>query len=166
MSKGESKFRARLIELEKARSEYLNLSIIREQKLKSLRSEKRARQLEEYLNKYFLADAQIASIGPSRKSTLQSYGIETAKDVSRDSLLSIQGFGPALTNNLVAWRDSIECEFVFDSNKGMPQSLINEIDREVYHQRLDLESRLTNGKKQLEEITNEIYWNTGSCRQR
>lgn len=153
---GEVRFKVKLDELASIRSEYLNLPQIRNQKLGRLRSEQKAKQLEDYLDKFFIANAQIASIGRSRKTTLQSYGIETAKDISRHSIISIPGFGASLTNNLVAWRDSIEREFVFDPKKNIPQSLINEIEKEIYSQRLVLESKLLNGKKQLELIATEI----------
>ena len=44
--------------------------------------------------------AVISGIGPGRKATLQSYGIETAEDINDQAVLAVPGFGDGLTSRL------------------------------------------------------------------
>lgn len=70
-------------------------------------------QLQRHLQQFAIADAHLEGIGPSRKETLRSFGIETAADVTRDAIRQVPGFGPHLTQVLVAWRNALEQGFSF-----------------------------------------------------
>jgi len=67
----------------------------------------REQHKESYLRSYLISDASISGIGPGRSSTLSSYGIETAADLSSYRLHSISGFGPILVSSLLSWRESL-----------------------------------------------------------
>lgn len=60
-----------------------------------------------FLSSHLIADAKIPGIGPGRSSTLASYGIETAADLSKRSLYGVSGFGPVLISALLTWTQSI-----------------------------------------------------------
>lgn len=68
-------------------------------------------QLQRHLQQHAIADARLEGIGPSRKEMLRSFGIETAADVTREAIRQVPGFGPHLTQVLVAWRDTLEQGF-------------------------------------------------------
>lgn len=65
----------------------------------------REKHLDAYLRSFLISDAAIPGIGPGRSSTLASYGIETAADISESALIRINGFGPVLISTLVSWRE-------------------------------------------------------------
>jgi DNA-binding helix-hairpin-helix protein with protein kinase domain len=56
---------------------------VRHGKLDQLRQNQRAIQLTAFLDQYEIQRAKIPGIGPGRKQTLQSYGIETAADLTK-----------------------------------------------------------------------------------
>lgn len=60
-----------------------------------------------YLSKINIQGASITSIGPQRKYVLNANGIYTAADISRNAILSIDGFGEYLTDILITWRDDL-----------------------------------------------------------
>jgi DNA-binding helix-hairpin-helix protein with protein kinase domain len=67
----------------------------------------RQQHKDSYLRSWLIADAGIPGIGPGRSSTLTSYGIESAADISAERLYGISGFGPVLTSSLLAWKTSL-----------------------------------------------------------
>ena len=54
---------------------------------------------------------EVAGVGTSRKSILESFGIETAADVDEARLYRVPGVGAKLRSGLIAWRHSIEGRF-------------------------------------------------------
>ncbi|MCH6266581.1 hypothetical protein [Neobacillus citreus] len=98
-------FYSKLAELNDHKSKYTDIPNLSTLKVKKLEKDQRNSQLNEYLDRFYIKSSSIDSIGPSRKAVLQSYGIETARDVSKQAVLRVPGFGPSLTNNLVEWRE-------------------------------------------------------------
>ena len=86
-----------------------------------LENNKRAAQLHRYLDRYLIANAKIKKIGSGRKAVLASFGIETAADVDQYKILAIQGFGPGLVAELMAWKQGLrkqvrlQCERTYKS---------------------------------------------------
>jgi DNA-binding helix-hairpin-helix protein with protein kinase domain len=64
--------------LERLKQQLDQLPVVRLQKLNELTAQHRQLQLEEFLDGFELDSATIPSIGPGRKQTLSSYGIETS----------------------------------------------------------------------------------------
>ena len=60
------------------------------------------------LASYSIRDARLPGIGVARAWRLATHGIHTAKDVSRDAILAVNGFGPELATKLTKWRQQIE----------------------------------------------------------
>jgi DNA-binding helix-hairpin-helix protein with protein kinase domain len=86
----------------------------RQRQLQRLHNEREADQLASFLDRFFIANEAIPEIGPARKTMLESYGIETAADVMKSTVLQVPGFGPHLTNRLLSWRNNIAKGFRFD----------------------------------------------------
>lgn len=94
----------------KAQSAWATLQSLKDkfdQELGSTLTALRQAHKESYLRSWLIADASIPNIGPSRSSTLASYGVETAADISSARLYGITGFGPVLTSSLIAWKESL-----------------------------------------------------------
>jgi DNA-binding helix-hairpin-helix protein with protein kinase domain len=89
--------------------------------------------------------ARIHGIGDARKATLQSYGIETAADISDQRVLAVPGFGPVALNNPTNWRKQQERRFRFDPNQEVDPIAKNKVEREILTAKIDLERKLGEG---------------------
>jgi hypothetical protein len=85
----------------------------------------------EFLDRHLIRNANISGIGPAKTAALISFGIETAGDVNRVSVLRVPGIGSEMANKLMAWRSKIEASFHFD----LRQSRIDEADEAALRSR-------------------------------
>ncbi len=138
-------FADRCKELEKARTEYNNLPLLRRQKIQELEKNKRDIQLRDYLDAFDLGGATISGIGPGRKAMLSSYGIDSAADISWQSVTQVPGIGPKFGGKLLSWRQSIENRFRFDPSKAISKLEVDKIDREIQKKQAELEQSLSRG---------------------
>lgn len=153
---GTERFQNRKRELERMRSEYEKLPALRQQKLRQLEKDRRANQFQRFLDGYLIRDANIMGIGATRKTMLQSYGIETAADITPYAVLGVAGFGPAYTNRLMEWRRQIEKGFVFDPAKPVDLRDVARVEQEISAARSRLEQELSRGATQLHQIRQQI----------
>ena len=153
---GNNSFDSKLQELARAKENYLNLENMKRSKLTQLNNDWQKRQLENYLDQFRINDASITAIGLGRKATLQSYGIETALDITEYAIRAVPGFGPALTVNLILWRRSIEKKFAFNPKQGIDQADIAKLDKKILEMKQALEKTLINGPGELAQIARNI----------
>lgn len=153
-------FFTKLSVLKEYKSKYEEIPFIHEKKLKQLEKDQRNHQLNEFLDNFYIRSSNIDHIGSSRKAFLQSYGIETAKDISKQSLLKVPGFGPFISD-LLEWRKNIEKHFSFDAKKGIPKSDLYALEKEMYALKYDLEKKLTAGEAELNHLKTTIL----TCRE-
>ncbi|MCW2242295.1 protein kinase domain-containing protein [Azospirillum canadense] len=149
---GDVRFSNKLRELECLKAEYDRLPEERRQRLNRLENGRRAKQLEAFLDRFRINAATIPGIGDGRKVTLQSYGIETAADVKRDRILNIPGFGPALTNRIMAWHKTVTARFVFDPNQGVNPAEISKVEADILKRKQEIEMALARGPAELQAI--------------
>ena len=152
-------FNESLTELRRAKEQRERLDSEYANEKQKLLSSVRERQLQQFLGSYFLDDHRIPNIGSGRKATLASFGIETAADITRQRILSIRGFGPSLTADLVNWMQGIEGNFVFDASKGVNPQDAAALDHRFTRKRQELESILLPGPERLERIRTESVRN-------
>jgi hypothetical protein len=117
--------------------------------LSELEANKYKLQLHAHLDRCRISHARIGGIGDARKATLQSYGIETAADISEQRVLAVPGFGPVALRNLKQWRDQQERRFRYDANKGVDQPAKNAVERQILAEKMDLERKLQEGLSKL-----------------
>lgn len=79
-----------------------------------LKSSRETRQLHTYLDGFSIRRANISGIGPTKTTTLISFGVETAADVNSVTILQVPGFGKVMTGKLIAWRRAYEAQFRYD----------------------------------------------------
>lgn len=101
-------------ELRVAIKEYQGLDENLTRELRDLKTNREARQRADYLDRFRIRSARINGIGPAKKATLASFGIETAADVSEWAVSRVPGFGEVMTERLVAWRRSKEQRFRYN----------------------------------------------------
>ena len=109
-------------------------------------------QLEQYLENFFIQHATIPSIGPGRKATLESYGIETSADADKQQIVAVPGFGPAMAEKLIEWCRETERGFRFDPSKGVDPQKIVAVDRDIATQKRKIEQALVAGSNELAHI--------------
>ncbi len=149
-------FAERLKSLDKVRAGLADLPNERRRRLAKLEGEREERQRQRYLDRFRIDRVKIRGIGPGRTSMLASYGIETAADIDGPRILTIPGFGQALTFELVHWRWERERNFRFNPNESVDRRDIDAIDRDLELRRQGLLSDLRQGPDALRRIGQEI----------
>src|SRR5262249_1654982 len=87
-------------QLEALHEKWNSLPARRAARLQELERDRFKQQLEQYLENFFIEHATISGIGPGRRATLVSYGIETAADIHKQRIVAVPGFGPAMAEKL------------------------------------------------------------------
>jgi len=147
-------FESKRQQLAEAKSKYEGLKSSRDAEYNLLQSHAKERQLDDYLERCFISNSKIHGVGPSRLVALESYGIETAADITYDRVNAVPGFGPTLTDEMVLWRRTLEARFQFDPSKGAPASAVQALDMKYLQQRSQIESLLETGADELRRLTN------------
>lgn len=111
---GADEFKSVRTEVEEWIAEYRALDATLTREMMKLKSGREARQRAAFLDRHRIRTASIAAIGPSKTSTLASFGIETAADITKRAVMAVPGFGEALTTKLLAWRAQHETKFRYD----------------------------------------------------
>lgn len=142
-------FDGQFVHLQNLRQQYDALPQKRLQALHQLEVTRHKLQLHTHLDSCRISHARIKGIGDARKATLQSYGIETAADISQHRVLAVPGFGPVAAKNLRQWRDQQERRFRFDPNRGVDPVAKNKVEREILTERIDLERKLNEALSKL-----------------
>jgi len=148
---GPGDFDAKKAAIDKLRSEWAALPNIRLQRLEQLERDHRAKQLEHFLDGFEIETAKISGIGPARKRTLESFGIETAADIELSRLALVQGIGPSLQSNLLQWRRGLEGRFRFDPNKPIDARDIAQVEQGIIAERQGLEARIRTAVVELKQ---------------
>ena len=149
-------FAAKLAELDVARKEFESLPRMRREGMKELEKNRSQIQLQKFLDSYYIRDATLSGIGPGRRAMLASYGIDTAADVSWQSLEKVDGIGTRNALTLVTWRDSLVSRFAFNPRLGIDRNEIAKLERQIAERRSHLEQTLTSGPAELELIRQRI----------
>ena len=128
----------------------------RTKSLKMLEQNRHKQQLDKFLSNFFIDHASISGIGPGRKATLSSYGIQTAADVDPKRLLAVPGFGPHLSKKLLDWRRKMERGFTFDPSKGIELHQIAVLDQEIEKEKRKVHNALIQGLNELTQSKKQL----------
>ena len=108
---------------------------------------KQKQYLKDYLSQYRIRDASISGIGDKLKARLETAGICTATDITRNRVTSVEGIGLNKSGALISWRDSLEKQ----ARTKMPTSLtpieLKNITQKYESQRLSIESQRNNNQQ-------------------
>jgi hypothetical protein len=148
-------FDEKKVEFTRVKDQLSQLPVLLNQRIQQLKNDQQRIQLEKFLDRFEIEDANIEGIGKGRKQTLASYGIETAADLD-SKLHGVPGFGPKLTKALMSWRDGLIPRFRFDPARGIDPNDVAKINNEIALLRRDLEQRLVGGLAQLKQIRSHI----------
>lgn len=150
---GPEGFTAKRSQLEKLRTEYEQLSQLEAREMEQLKNTAHERQKQKFLDGFFIETADIPGVGPSRKTALRSFGIETAADVDRNAVMQVRGFGPNLTRAVMDWRASCERRFVFNPNAAVTETDRNTVRAKYAARRRTIEGVLSAAPAELAGFT-------------
>lgn len=141
-------------DLAKTIAEYEDLPKNKTQALLQLKTDRRNRHLNVYLDKFLLRDASISGIGDAKKTTLISFGIETAADVKKEDIVSIIGFGEATAEKLLGWRFNLEKRFAYNnhSNTAEDQQERKKLENDFSVKARRLANSLTSGQVEFAQV--------------
>lgn len=122
--------------------------------IQQLAQKKRDVQLQRFLERFQIKSAKIRKVGSGRKSVLASFGIETAADIERNRIASIQGFGPVLISQLLAWRSSVEGRFVYNAREPLSPADVAVVKATIATKKVRLETSLRSSVEELQEAAN------------
>jgi DNA-binding helix-hairpin-helix protein with protein kinase domain len=149
---GDRVFNEQLQGLARLKGQYEALDAEYAQEKQKLQAAIRERQLLKFLDRFFIDDHKIPNIGPGRKATLASFGIETAADIDPLKVLRIKGFGAGLTKELVGWRKRLESRFVFDPTQGIDPTDMAALNQKFRRRRTQIENGLLAGPEILNHV--------------
>jgi DNA-binding helix-hairpin-helix protein with protein kinase domain len=161
---GDGAFKEKFLELKQLKIQYESLYIEYEQEKLELQATIRERQFHKFLNSFFIDNHKIPNIGPGRKATLASFGIETAADIDFYNIMNIKGFGNKYTNELVRWRKSLESKFVLDPSKGIDPADIAALNQKFRQRRAQIEGALLAGPEIFNHVRADIIRKRQSLR--
>ncbi len=106
-----------------------------------------------YMQSIFLEDEQIPDIGPVRKATLASFGIETAYEVDPERIRrDVKGFGDRLTGILRQWKSEVQARFRFDQNQEIPEGELRALAQKYRQKEEQLLGKIERDVVQLEML--------------
>ncbi|UYK83749.1 hypothetical protein NG827_14915 [Xanthomonas sacchari] len=133
-------------QLRPLRDEHAGLQAERERRYRALSNNREQIARKKFLDQFEIERATIPGIGAAKKAMLESFNIETAADVNRNAVLNVPGFGPALTERLLKWRQDKELRFRFDPNSAIDPRQVADLDRTIQARRAQIEADLMAGR--------------------
>lgn len=154
---GINQLRTLKADLERAVTEYRGLSAAKTQAVARLQTERQSRQLNEFLDRYLIRRASISGIGPAKTTTLASFGIESAADVTRGAVMAVPGFGPVTTEKLLRWRASYERRFIYNpAPQPADIQAQTRIENEFAAKAAALAKRISGGQVEIAHLANTV----------
>ncbi|MCB1777573.1 MAG: hypothetical protein KDI50_09050 [Candidatus Competibacteraceae bacterium] len=142
------------------RDRYRQLPEALQRDLQSLETDRRRIQLQTFLENHFINDAQIPGIRITDRIALESYGVETAADITAQVIRTVPGFGQRLgrqrANALLDWRQALEAQFRYDPQQGVNPATVADLRLQYQQQRWSIERELLAGSDELAKIKVDI----------
>jgi DNA-binding helix-hairpin-helix protein with protein kinase domain len=143
--------------LEQSVEEFRGLNAAKAAAHVRLTTERRKRQLNDFLDRFLIARVAIPGIGPAKTATLASFGIESAADIDRNAILAISGFGSATADKLMDWRAMHEKRFQYNpAPLPADAQAAAKVETEFSAKASELAKRISGGQGELEQLANAV----------
>ncbi len=153
-------FAGKLQALRELRERHRTLGAEFRRSLRRLETGQRQLQLQAFLEGHFVDAARIAGLRATDRLALESYGIETAADVTPAAIQAVPGFGQRFGQQryaaLLAWRQALERQFRYDPGKGANPAAVANLRQHYAQQRQQIERELLAGPEELAKIKTDI----------
>lgn len=158
-------FAEKLHALRQLREQYRALADEFQRGLQRLEADQRQFQLQVFLEGHFVDAARIPSLRATDRMALESYGIETAADVTPTAIQVVPGFGQRFGQEryeaLLAWRQALERQFRYNPDKGANPAALANLRQHYAQQRQRIERGLLAGPEELAKIKTDILKQRG-----
>jgi hypothetical protein len=146
----ESRFRQRKDEAGGIAASHSRAKLDYEAELRQAEVNSKKIQLEEHLDRSLIRDAKLKGITSDRIVSLESFGIATAKDVTKLNHQKVPGIGPVLSERLFDWRKGLAASF--RPQQSLPDSEKNRIANRYAPVMLPLGQSIQGAINELETI--------------
>jgi DNA-binding helix-hairpin-helix protein with protein kinase domain len=124
----------------------------RQAEIRQIHDNARSAQLNDYLDRFFIAREAWPRIPKSILAALASYGIETAADVTQADVLKVPGIGEIRARILLDWRARREKGFRFDAARADHSDRLKLAGRRFDGERRQHERNLLRVKSQVDAL--------------
>lgn len=156
---GDAEFQGQLKKLQRLKRQYETIEKEYQNALNSLHHFAKERQLQKFLDGFFIDSYRFPMINENRKAALRSFGIETAADITPENLAGIPGFSKDPAIELFTWRQQIEKKFIFDPSKGTEKSDVQALLHKFQPKMGPVEQELRVGLETLYQTQQKILRN-------
>ena len=156
---GDEEFNAQLARLKTVKRNFEAIEREYKTSFTSLQHTARDRQLIAFLESCFIDSYNFLRITANRKATLRSFGIETAADITRASLMRITELDAIHKDELLEWRHQMENKFRFDPSRGMDKTDIQPLIHKFQPRLKPLERELHLGPELLAKTQQVVLKN-------
>ena len=153
---GDSAFFAQLARLRELKGKYESTDRAYAAGLNALESTVKDRQQKKFLLQCSIDSCMVPRVGDGIKKILRSAGIRSAADVSQKALRAVPQLDNTLTNDLLAWREKSERNFLFDSSKGIDRSDMQALIHKFQPLIKPIERDLLQGIPKLQRVQQDI----------
>ncbi|MDD1704480.1 MAG: hypothetical protein LUP97_04530 [Methanoregula sp.] len=123
--------------------------------LLTLENSGRGRELQQFLARCSIENCPIPRLARLR-TILRSWGICTAADVNPKNLMSVPQLDNTLANEILAWRERMEKNFLFDATRGIQRSDLQTLIQRFQPQMRPVEREIKSGIVRLQWIEEDI----------
>lgn len=154
---GPGRFEAKRNELDRLRMLWTASRDLQARKQRERDDDRRTAALARYLDTYVL-EAGVPGISPNRVPLLESFGIQTAADVTPARLEGVPNLDKKLRDALNEWRRGLEDRFRTEAapRSGSLDEVL--IEREALAEQLRIEAALRAGLQDLQEIQKQTLF--------
>jgi DNA-binding helix-hairpin-helix protein with protein kinase domain len=153
---GDAAFFAQLHHLRELKMKYEKIDRDYRAALLSMERTIKERQQKRFLEHISIDTCTLPRMNSGLKNILISLGIRTASDITPKTLRGIPQLDNTLTNEILAWREKMERNFLFDSSKGLEQSDIQTLIHKFQPMMKPVERDLKSGTMKLQRIQADI----------
>jgi DNA-binding helix-hairpin-helix protein with protein kinase domain len=153
---GDSAYLSQLKRLQDIKGKYESIDREYRASLLSLERTMKSRQQRKFLERCSIDTCTVPRIDTGLKNILKSVGIGTAADITRNALLGIPQLDNTLTNEILAWREKMERNFLFDPTKGIERSDLQILIHKYQPMIKPVERELLLGTLKLHRIQEDI----------
>jgi DNA-binding helix-hairpin-helix protein with protein kinase domain len=119
---GDSAFLAQLNQLRELKRKFESIDRGYRTGLLSLERSMKDQQKKKFLERSSIDSCTHPRITDGLKNSMKAAGIRSAADITRNNLFGVPQLDNNLINDLLAWRDKMERNFLFDPTKGIDRS--------------------------------------------
>lgn len=154
---GPGRFDAKRDELDRLRAFWTESRDLQARKQRERDDHRRGAAQARYLDRFDI-EAGVPGVGPNRVPLLESFGIETAADVTAEKLETLPHLDKRLRDALNHWRRDLEERFHKEAAPDPASLDEKQIEREALAEQMRIEAALRGGLQDLQEIQKQVLF--------